>query len=249
MPFANNRGTRIHYEKAGSGPPLVLHHGTFGSGADFDDLGYVEALKQHRCLILLDSRGHGDSDKPHDPAAYDPALRAQDVLAVMDDLGVERADYFGYSLGGWVGFALARQAPERFNCLVLGGTHPYAENMQPFRDFLPADAGKLPAVIDMVFGGRVTPAMRSRLIALDLVAIKALTGDRESCADVLQSMKMPCLLLVGELDPRLPRTSECAAELANATLVTCPECDHIATFVRSDLMLPHITAFLAKSGL
>ncbi|MET0707731.1 MAG: alpha/beta fold hydrolase [Tardiphaga sp.] len=55
--------------------------------------------KDHR-LILLDSRGHGESDKPHDPAAYDLGLRALDVLAVLDDLSIRKSDYFGYSLGG-----------------------------------------------------------------------------------------------------------------------------------------------------
>jgi pimeloyl-ACP methyl ester carboxylesterase len=49
MPFATNAGTRIHYEIDGSGPPLVLHHGSFASGADWRDLGYVDALNTKIC--------------------------------------------------------------------------------------------------------------------------------------------------------------------------------------------------------
>jgi hypothetical protein len=67
-----------------------MHHGTFGSGTDWIDCGYVDALKADHRVILLDSRGHGESDKPRDPRAYDLALRASDVLAVLDELGVQK---------------------------------------------------------------------------------------------------------------------------------------------------------------
>jgi pimeloyl-ACP methyl ester carboxylesterase len=95
MPFARNGNIRIHYETAGTGAALVLHHGTGGSGPDWVDLGYVEALQDRHRLILIDARGHGQSDKPHDPAAYDLPLRAADVVAVLDELGVQHADFLG----------------------------------------------------------------------------------------------------------------------------------------------------------
>jgi pimeloyl-ACP methyl ester carboxylesterase len=59
MPFVTNQGVRIHYDTIGNGPALVMHHGTFGSGTDFIDLGYVEAFKADHQVVLLDSRGHG----------------------------------------------------------------------------------------------------------------------------------------------------------------------------------------------
>lgn len=248
MPFANNQGARIHYQTAGSGPALVLHHGTLGSGADWADLGYVDALNKDRQLILLDSRGHGESDKPHDPAAYDLALRALDVLAVLDDLSIRKSDYFGYSLGGWIGFELAKRAPNRFNSFIFGGAHPYAENMQAFRDLMPRNPGEFATVMDQLFGARLAPAMRSRILANDLDALRALTQDRESNADVLPSMTMPCLLFAGELDPRLAKVKECASALPSPTFFTLPECDHITALVRSNLVIPHIKAFLSKVG-
>lgn len=137
MPFANNQGARIHDQRVGSGPALVLHHGTFGSGADWADLGYVDALKEDHLLILLDSRGHGESDKPHDPAAYDLGLLALDALALLDDLSIRKSDYFGYSLGGWIGFELAKLEPNQFNSFIFGGAHPYSENLQALRDLEP----------------------------------------------------------------------------------------------------------------
>jgi pimeloyl-ACP methyl ester carboxylesterase len=121
MPFVTNQGVRIYHETIGNGPVLVMHHGTFGSGADWIDCGYVDALKADHQLILLDAWGHGQSDKPHDPKAYDLALRASDVLSVLDALGIQKADYFGYSLGGWIGFGLAKRALERFGSFIFVG--------------------------------------------------------------------------------------------------------------------------------
>jgi pimeloyl-ACP methyl ester carboxylesterase len=246
MPLVTNKGVRIHYETIGNGPALVMHHGTFGSGAAWIDLGYVDALKADHQVILPDSRGHGQSAKPHAPTAYDLALRTSDVLAVLDELGIQKADYFGYSLGGWIGFGLAKYAPDRFQSFIFGGSHPYAENMQPFRDLMPRDREAFAAMVDEVFGSRLTPAMRTRLLANDLDALRALTQDRESNADVLPSMTMPCLLFVGELDPRLAHARQCASELPNATFFSLPECDHIDALFRFELVIPHLKAFLAK---
>jgi len=246
MPFVTNQGVRIHYETIGNGPALVLHHGTFGSGATWIDLGYVDTLKADHQVILPDSRGHGQSDKPHDPTAYDLALRTSDVLAVLDDLGIQKADYFGYSLGGWIGFGLAKHAPDRFRSFIFGGSHPYAENMQPFRDLMPRDRDAFAAMVDQIFGDRLTAVMRTRLLANDLDALRALTQDRESNADVLPSMTMPCLLFVGELDPRLAQVRQCASELPNVAFFSLPECDHVATPARCDFVIPHLQAFLSK---
>jgi pimeloyl-ACP methyl ester carboxylesterase len=246
MPFVTNRGVRIHYETIGNGPVLVMHHGTFGSGADWIDLGYVDALKADHQVILPDSRGHGQSDKPHDPTAYDLALRTSDVLAVLDEFGIQKADYFGYSLGGWIGFDLAKHAPDRFRSFILGAAHPYAESMQPFRDLMPRDRDAFTAMVDQVIRNRFTPAMRTSLLANDLDALRALTQDRESNADVLPSMTMPCLLYVGELDPRIAQVRRCASDLPNATFFSLPQCDHTAGTTSSELVIPHLKAFLSK---
>lgn len=246
MPFVTSQGVRIHYETFGNGPALLMHHGTFHTGTDWIDIGYVDALKADHQVILLDSRGHGQSDKPHAPAAYDLAQRASDVIEVLDELGVRRADYVGYSLGGWVGFALAKHAPERFRSFILGGSHPYAEDMQPFRDAMPRDRNAFAAMIDQAYGNRLTPAMRSRLLANDLDALRALTQDRESNADVLPSMTMPCLLFVGELDPRLAQVRQLASDLPNVTFLSLVGYDHIDAAVRSELVIPHLKAFLSK---
>lgn len=128
MPDVINDGVRIHYEREGSGPPLVLQHGFTRSLEGWRDSGYVDALKDDYELILIDARGHGKSDKPHDPADYALDKRAADITAVLDDAGIDRAIYWGYSMGGQIGYALAQYAPERFDALILGGMHPYARD-------------------------------------------------------------------------------------------------------------------------
>jgi pimeloyl-ACP methyl ester carboxylesterase len=248
MPFAQNHGVRIHYQTAGDGPALVLHHGTGGSGPDWVDLGYVEALQDRHRLILIDARGHGQSGKPHDSKAYDLRLRAADVVAVLDDLRVQRADFLGYSMGGWIGFGLAKHFPERFNSLILGGAHPYAENTQAIRDRMPTDKAAYIAIAEQTYGVLLTPARRARLLANDLDALRALTQDRHDIADVLPTMTMPCLIFCGEFDPRLAQARQAASEMPNATFLGLPGCDHVGTTRRTDIIMPRIKTFLREGA-
>lgn len=121
MAFVVNLGMRIHYEVEGQGFPLVIQHGYSDSMQTWYELGYVDALKRAHLVILVDARGHGASDKPHDTSAYAKDRQAADVVGVLDELQIQRANYWGYSMGGRIGFALAQYAPERFRCFVLGG--------------------------------------------------------------------------------------------------------------------------------
>jgi pimeloyl-ACP methyl ester carboxylesterase len=246
VPYANNQGVRIYYEVRGFGLPLVLHHGTLGTGRDWNNFGYTSVLAHKHQLLLIDARGHGRSEKPDDPNAYHLPLRVADVTAVLDNHGIGRVDYFGYSMGGWVGFGLAKHAPDRLHSLILGGTHAFAEEMKLSRDFMPREPEAFLAYIESVFGSYLTPAIRGDLMANDLDAVLASMRDRPSLADVLPTISLPCLLYSGEFDPRLSRIQECLQGLDNGTFFSLPECDHLAAFARSDLVLPHATAFLAK---
>lgn len=246
MAFVTNRGVRIHYQTIGNGNPLVLHHGLGGSGADWIDLGYVDALKDRHQVILVDARGHGQSDKPQDPAAYRQDAVASDVVAVLDALGQRTSSFFGYSYGGYVAFGLAQYYPKRISSLAIGGAHPYAENLQPFRDLFPTDQAALAASIDKVFGHLVPPGWRNRLVANDVAAIHLAARDRVSIAeDILLKVTTPCLLFVGELDPRLAAVRQCASQLTNCTLFTLPGCDHMAALGQTEAVVARINAFLA----
>jgi len=244
MPYVTNRGIRIHYEVEGIGAPLVLHHGSFGSGADWHDLGYAAELTFQNRLILIDARGHGASDKPHDPAAYDMALRVSDVTSVLDDLQIERANFFGYSMGGWIGFGIAKHAPTRFRSLILGGAHPYAESFQWVRDALSGGMTGLISLVKQAYGSFLTPDMLTRHEANDLGALLALSQDRVDFSEVLPRMTMPCLIFVGEDDPRLSGVRESARSIRDAMFFSLPGCGHAAGWARHDLVLPRVKAFL-----
>ena len=93
MPYADNGNVRIHYQVEGEGPALVLQHGFTESAVDWYEAGYVDALRSDYRLILIDARGHGASDKPHDPDAYELNRRVADIVAVLDALAIERAAF------------------------------------------------------------------------------------------------------------------------------------------------------------
>src|SRR5215470_5840575 len=138
MPYADNHGVRIHYRTEGRRPALVLQHGFTESVEDWYECGYVEVLKRDYRLVLVDARGHGSSDKPHEPAAYLLEGRVAHVIAVLDALRIEKAHYWGYSMGGWIGFGMAKFACDRLDRLVIGGQHPFSGNMEHLRGMVRA---------------------------------------------------------------------------------------------------------------
>src|SRR5262249_50404343 len=129
MPYVENDGVRIHYEVEGKGPSLVLQHGFTHSLRRWYLHGYVDALRNDYELVLIDARGHGESDKPHDPHAYSLAARVRDVVAVVDDLKRRAVMFWGWSAGGRIGFGLAQYAPQRITAFVIGGGHPYERRL------------------------------------------------------------------------------------------------------------------------
>lgn len=252
MPFCHNGDLRLHYKVEGNpeGPPLVLQHGFSMSLQDWYDDGYVGALGDAYQLILLDARGHGASDKPHDPEAYRVALRAADVVAVLDDLGVERAHFLGYSMGGTIGFAVATHALSRLRSLIIGGASAAGRNpAEPDRLLAWLRQGKAAYVEAWAdwLGPLMTPAFRARMMGNDIEALIALRTllERPRFEDALPHIAIPCLLFVGEDDPAFQRVKATAARLPQATFVSFPGVDH-PNGARLDLVLPHLTRFLAE---
>lgn len=96
MPFADNDGVQLYYETEGTGPAVVMTHGIWTDGRDYRLTGWVDGLKDDYKLVIMDMRGHGRSDKPHDPSAYAIENLIGDILAVTDD-AADEAHYFGYS--------------------------------------------------------------------------------------------------------------------------------------------------------
>ena len=115
-------GVKIRYYSGGQGEALVLVHGFSGSAQTAwigpGVFGTLVDAGFH--VIALDNRGHGGSDKPHDPAAYGVNM-AEDLRRLLDHLGLERAHIVGYSMGGKISNAFAARHPDRVITLTLGG--------------------------------------------------------------------------------------------------------------------------------
>jgi pimeloyl-ACP methyl ester carboxylesterase len=252
MPYADSNGVKIHYHVEGDGPAIILQHGFSGSLHDWESAGYVDALKADYTLILADTRGHGKSDKPHDVESYDMKLKSDDNLAVLDDLGIDKAHYMGYSLGGRTGYGVAKYAPERFHSIIIGGMHPYGsaggnasvderiEGLKKGMEFVVTSR-------EEANGKPMPPDRRAQMLENDpqaLIASSIELRDFQGIEDVLPSMTMPCLLFVGEDDFLYEGVTRCVKDMPNVKMVSFPDHDHGRAFQNSNVTLPHITKFL-----
>ena len=255
MPRVDNRGVSIHYRVEGNGPPLVLGHGFTDSSDVWFERGYVAALKAKYRLVLIDTRGHGQSDKPHDPPSYATEKCASDVVAVLDDLGMKTATYWGYSMGGRIGYALARHALDRVACFVVGGAAASGASAYP------TEPGKEPPLITGLRAGPeaiikiwgeewVTPVLRKRLLANDTTALIACAQrpqTTEKYSDVVGTISVPTLVYAGSADPVHDSARQGASEIRGAQFLSLQGLNHPAALCRSDLVLPHVEPFLAKA--
>src|SRR3954452_21042008 len=127
MQFFHSDGLRIAYvvllPPAGEAEPVVLVHGFASNHA----VNWVNTLWTKTLghagfrVVALDNRGHGESQKLYEPAAYHTAIMAEDARALLDHLGLERADAMGYSMGARIAAFFALAHPDRTRSLLMGG--------------------------------------------------------------------------------------------------------------------------------
>ena len=120
MPTAQLRDILVHYEEAGSGDPLVL---IMGLGGDLQGWALqVPELAKHFRVITFDNRGAGRTNAPDRP--YSITGMARDTVALMDHLGIAKAHFLGFSMGGYIAQELALAHPDRVDRLILLSTAP-----------------------------------------------------------------------------------------------------------------------------
>jgi len=121
MPYFDNDGIKIYYEIEGEGPPVVMIHGFAGNSEGIrTQTKWNENLKDNYKVILIDCRGHGKSDKPHDDDDYGTKM-TDDLIKLMEHLSIEKANFFGYSMGASILFHLLWTKPEIITSAILGG--------------------------------------------------------------------------------------------------------------------------------
>jgi pimeloyl-ACP methyl ester carboxylesterase len=254
-------GARLHYTDEGAGAPVVLLHG-FAVNADLNWrlLGITAALVRGFRVIALDLRGHGLSDKPHDPGRYGMEM-LEDIPRLLDHLGIERAHVVGYSLGGIITLKLAATHPERLlSAAVLGAgwetpvDSPLLEAMEALVQALKQGRGIRPLAAHLG-PGRERPGIMHTLLVwfmtrfvndgLALAAmIRALPKLAVDEAD-LGRIPVPVLSIVGERDPLRPEADALEGRIPDLTRVLIRGADHIRTLWRREFRTALI-AFLQR---
>jgi len=125
--YADVNGINLYYETHGSGRPLILLHGGLGSGEMFGPI--IPPLAANHQVIAVDLQGHGrtaDIDRP-----IDTRLMADDIGALIDNLGLDKPDVVGYSLGGGVAFFTAVKYPDKVGKLVMAAANVRRDAIPP----------------------------------------------------------------------------------------------------------------------
>lgn len=244
--FAGRDGVPLACRETGSGRPLVLLHGFMGAGSHMLNYGRAGAFaEQGYRVIAPDFRGHGDSAKPHDPAAYPPDVLADDGLALVGHLGLGDGDYDlgGYSLGGRIVVRMLVRGAKPGRAIVAGQGLAKVSG--------PQGGGVNHRVLTTLVEGVAiepdSPDARmthwiSELGADPLALLHVLNSLVPTPEDALRQLAIPTLVVIGEKDERSD-ADELAALLRDARLTRVPG-DHGSAFAAPALTAA-IGAFLA----
>jgi pimeloyl-ACP methyl ester carboxylesterase len=245
--FAGRDGVDLACREAGSGRPLVLLHGFMGAGSHMLGHGRASVFAGHGYRVIApDFRGHGDSAKPHDPAAYPPDVLADDGLALVEHLGLGDGDYDlgGYSLGGRIVVRMLQRGAKPGRAIVAGQGLAKVSG--------PQGGGVNQRVLTaLVHGAAIEPGSPDARIAhwisefgADPVALlHVLNSLVPTPADALRQIAIPTLVAIGEKDERSD-ADELAALLPDGRLVRVPG-DHGSAFAAPELTAA-IAAFLTE---
>jgi pimeloyl-ACP methyl ester carboxylesterase len=241
MTYAPVNGLQLYYEIHGSGRPLVLLHGglltidlTFGPL-----LGPLAASRQ---VIAVELQGHGHTADTG--RAMTIEALGGDVIALLDHLGIAEADFFGFSLGGLVAYAVALGAPTRIGKLIVASADAHRP---PGRESAPLDEDRLPTPADFQAMRDAYEAVAPDPAHFDEFAAKnsALVHEFPGWTDELRSLQAPTLLIFGDRDfSPLPDVVEMFEFLPNAQLAVLPGTTHVGVTRRPGEVLALIAPFL-----
>ncbi len=244
MTYAQVNGQSIYYEVHGTGRPLVLlHGGLLTIGLTFGTM--LPALAATRQVVAIELQGHGhtaDIDRE-----FTLEHLADDVAGVLDELGIERADFFGFSLGGLVSLRLAMRHPDRAGRLAVAGVHFRADGYHPEIFDMDARSDRLPTEADFrqMHDAYVAVAPDPDRFEAFAAKASALPERLDWSAADLGSVTSPVLIVIGDRDfTRIDHAAQMRELIPDARLAVLPDTTHMDLTRRADLVLPLVEPFL-----
>jgi pimeloyl-ACP methyl ester carboxylesterase len=238
MPYADVNGLNLYYEQHGEGPPLVLLHGglvtielSFGAAIPF--------LAEHRRVIAVELQGHGRTADIDRPMAFEHL--ASDVVGLLDHLGIEEADVFGFSNGGLTTYELLVNHPGRIRrAVVASADHRNHRGGEVHPERLPTEAD-FTAMRDAYAAVAPDPAHFEAFAEKTVAMVRDFGGWTD---DQLRGIEAPVLVMIGDTDFILvPDAAEAAALLPHGQLAVLPGTTHMG-MTRSELVPAVVGAFL-----
>ena len=260
MPTLDFDGVSLHYTDEGAGEPVILIHG-FPLSSELWTPQRAALSARYR-VIAPDLRGHGRSDPPHGAATI--STYADDIVAIMDGLGIGEATVGGLSMGGYVTMALLARHPERVRGVMLLATKApgdTAAGKQARNEMIrAAEAEGAAAVAEKMLPKMLTSRTRAENPELtefvrSMMAATPVEGivgalhalrDRPDSTAVLQGLRMPALILVGSEDELTPPAEAEAMQRAipGARLELVPDAAHLLNLEQPALVDQAILRFL-----
>lgn len=270
MMDVNIDGIRYHVESCGDGFPLLLLHGFTGDSSTWTS--FCSKWGKHSKLIMPDLLGHGKTDAPDDYERYNIESAANDLNQILEDLGIEKVDLLGYSMGGRLGLTFAILFPEKIRKVVLESTSPGLSSEKERKDRRMKDEDlahfikekgiemfvnyweKIPLFATMEnLPNHVKEKVRKQRLShsqagLSNSLIGMGTGAQPSWWENLQQLEGKILLLTGEKDEKFCRIAEqMQKELKNASWITVENSGHAIHVEETEKFGTIVSEFLLNS--
>lgn len=250
-------GISVHVNETGpSGAPVVLMSNSLAADVSMWARQAEELGKTYR-VIRFDARGHGQTEATDDDYTLD--LLADDVLSLMDTLGIERAHFVGLSLGGMIGQLLAVKAPHRLLSLVLCATFATTSREMWDERVKAARSGGIEPLVEPTLARWLTPGFRAArpdvANAVRAMIARTTAEGYAGCAAAIRDMDLagaaskialPTLLVAAAEDPSAPPAamSELHQSIEGARFVVLEDAAHLFTLEQPDRATRVIVEFL-----
>lgn len=244
--YAEIGSSRLYYEIAGDGEPLLLLHGGLGGSEHFAEI--VPLLSKSFEVITVDRRGHGRSTDNGEPYSY--AGMAEEMKAFLDHLQLGSVKMLGFSDGGVVGFHLASTYPERVEKLVAVGANYRVGGMTPETvDFLtnqmtPENLGKVFPEVEQTY--RATNPQPDNYASFIERSHSMWTRDPYLTEQQMSGIKVPVLSIIGEHDAiRIEHVLEMRSLIEGSQICVLPGATHFLLSENPEVVLPIVLGFFA----